>query len=162
MKKLLIIPIALIFGCQPAAPPCECGITGQDKISIRDQEQEYVRGVFESDLSRVEAVLADDIVAMPPSTPEVVGKEAYREMLKSMPELMEYEFLEVEIEGGNNLAYAKGNYVMLFEIDGQEIGDEGSFLEVWQKSPEGTWLLKRNTWNSGIPMVTTDSTLMGN
>ncbi len=162
MKRLLILPIIIAFGCQPAAPPCDCGVTGQDKISIRDQEQEFVRGTFEKDLDRATAVLMDDIVAMPPNTPEVHGIPAYRAMLSEMPELLEFEYLEVEIEGGNNIAFAKGNYVMVFEIDGKEVGDEGSFLEIWKKDAEGTWKMHRDIWNSGFPMVTSDTTLAHN
>ena len=158
MNRLMIISALIIFGCQSAAPPCNCGITGEDIIAIRDQEQEFVRGTFEKDLDRATAVLMEDIVAMPPNTPEVHGIPAYRAMLSEMPELLEFEFLEVEIEGGNNIAFAKGNYVMLFEIDGNEIGDEGSFLEIWKKNEEGIWKMHRDIWNSGFPLVTSDTT----
>lgn len=160
MNRLLLISLSLVFACQPAAPPCECGITGQDKVLIRDQEQAFVRGVFEGDLSRVEAVLSEDIVAMPPNSPEVHGKEAYMNMIREIPDLLEYEFLEVEIDGGNDIAMAKGNYVMLYEIDGKEIGDEGSFVEIWKKDDQGIWKMHRDIWNSGIPLVTADSTLL--
>ena len=162
MKKLLIIAVIFVFGCQPAAPPCECGITGQDKVSIRDQEQEYVRGVFEKDLDRATAILSDDIVAMPPNSPEIHGIGAYRQMISEIPELLEFEFLEVEIEGGNDIAFAKGNYVMVMEVDGKEIGDEGSFVEIWKKDDEGVWKMHREIWNSGTPLVTADTTIIGN
>ena len=132
----------------------------EDIVSIRDQEQEFVRGVFEKDLDRATAILSDDIVAMPPNFPEVHGVDAYRAMLAEMPELLEFEFLEVEIEGGNNIAFAKGNYVMVMEVDGEEIGDEGSFVEVWKKDEQGSWKMHRDIWNSGLPLVTADSTLL--
>ncbi|MEQ9424806.1 MAG: DUF4440 domain-containing protein [Cyclobacteriaceae bacterium] len=162
MKKLAFIPFILVFACQPAAPPCECGITGDDIVAIREQEQNFVQAVFAADQNKIAAVVADNIVAMPPNSPEIHGKNDYVVAMSSIGTILEFEFLEVEIEGGKDMAYAKGNYVMDFEMDGVEIGDEGSFVEIWKKEEDGIWRLYRDIWNSGTPLVTNDSTLLDN
>lgn len=160
MKKLSFIPFILLIACQPPPPPCECGITGNDKVQIRDQEQAFIRGVFEGNQNLLGTVLDDRVIAMPPNVAEVNGRNNYVSYLSDLPTVLEFEFLEVEIEGDANHAFAKGNYVMTVEVDGAEQSDEGSFLEIWKKNEEGIWLLYRDIWNSGMPLVTTDTTLI--
>ncbi|MDA0196699.1 MAG: nuclear transport factor 2 family protein [Bacteroidetes bacterium] len=133
MKKLTFIPFILMIACQPAPPPCECGITGNDKVQIRDQEQAFVKAIFEADQNLLATIFDDQIVAMPPNEGEIHGRNAYVTYLSKMPSVLEFEFLEVEIEGGDDHAFAKGNYVMTLEVEGAEISDEGSFVEIWKK-----------------------------
>jgi len=159
MKNLAFLPLILLFACQPPAPPCDCGMTGNDKVQIRDQEQAFVKAVFEGDQNLLSTVLDDHVIAMPPNEGELNGRNKYVSYLSDLPPVLEFEFLEVEIEGDADHAFAKGNYVMTMEVDGVEQSDEGSFIEIWKKNAEGSWLLYRDIWNSGMPLITSDTTL---
>jgi ketosteroid isomerase-like protein len=34
---------------------------------------------------------------------------------------------------------------------GKPLVDRGSYMQVWQRQPDGRWLFSREVWNSSVP-----------
>ena len=63
-------------------------------------------------------------------------------------------FSEDQIDGADGVAYVRGRYAITLRPVGAPapISDEGDFLEVWRRGPDGAWSLAEAMWNSRLPM----------
>ena len=131
-----------------AAGVCVACRTGAAKLSdadvaaIRSATRRYV----EMDEARNPAMLqliADDALYMPPGIAPLRGHAAIEELFKAHP----WEHLSenlAEIDGRGDLAFARGTWSVTFK----GVPLNGSYIEVWQKRPDGSWQIIRKVWNT--------------
>jgi len=57
------------------------------------------------------------------------------------------------VEGCGSLAVRWGTYVWTSAAEGaaQPVTDNGKFVELWKRQPDGTWLMTLDIWNSDMP-----------
>jgi ketosteroid isomerase-like protein len=55
-----------------------------------------------------------------------------------------------EVEGYGDVAYVIGRYAMTLEPEGasEPVDDEGKYIEIRRKQPDGGWLMSRDIFNS--------------
>jgi ketosteroid isomerase-like protein len=102
------------------------------------------------------ALLADDVVIMPPNEPVLKGKAAVRTWYEKLVGQMRTSSLsitgrEVMIGGDYATEVAGFEWTLVPVAGGKPLVDRGSYMQVWQRQPDGRWLFSREVWNSSVP-----------
>ena len=60
----------------------------------------------------------------------------------------------VEYFNSGNIAFHEGTYSLNIKDDkGNIIGsDNGKYLVIWEKQSDGEWLMKKDIWNTSLPL----------
>ena len=56
-----------------------------------------------------------------------------------------------EIGGNGNLAYTWGRFTLSFESEGTVYSNEGNYMRIFRKEPDGVWKISHQTWNDPVP-----------
>ena len=102
------------------------------------------------------ALMADDVVIMPPNEPVLKGKAAVRTWYNHFLTQLRTSSLtvtdrEVLIGGDWATELAAFQWVLVPVAGGPPITDRGSYVQVWHREPDGRWLFSRELWNSTTP-----------
>lgn len=127
-----------------------------DEATLRRLDDEWSRSVASRDVEKVIAYYADDAVVMPPNIPTLTGKDAIRNLWRSMLESPLFsggwKATKVEVAQSGDLAYLSGNYEFKEQdAGGNAITDKGKYLVVWKKQSDGNWKCVANMFNSDLP-----------
>lgn len=102
------------------------------------------------------ALMADDVVLMPPNEPVLKGKEAVRvwyDQLLTQLRTSDLRITDREVLiGGEWATELAGFQWSLVPVGGgPATTDRGSYVQVWRREPDGRWLFARELWNSTSP-----------
>jgi ketosteroid isomerase-like protein len=138
---------------------CHTGVGGHlsepDKDKIRGVVEEATR-ILLPPVSDLDAYLnlyyADDARLLPPNHATVTGREAISGRLRSTGTIQEFKLTILALEGRNDLAYVHGAYQMTVTPPGaaEPVGDEGKYVEIWRKQPNGSWKVVLDIFNSDL------------
>ena len=153
MKKfigILLPGLILLTGCQA---PAGNTFTDADKAAIAEDVEAFATRMLEGQWSDVAASYSEDIVFMPPNQDNLNGRAAVEAWLETFPSISAMEFVDYEIAGSGDMAYVTGHFTMTFSLDGEtNISDSGTFLEVYERQEDGSWLVTRGMFNSSLPL----------
>jgi ketosteroid isomerase-like protein len=141
--RTFILAIALTAASTTVA--CRSGVaklSDADVASIRTATRRYVE-MDEARNKDLLQLIADDAVYMPPGIAPLEGRKAIEELFKAHP----WEHLSenlAEVDGRGDLAFTRGRWSIT--LKGAPVA--GSYIEVWQKQPDGTWQIVRKVWNT--------------
>jgi ketosteroid isomerase-like protein len=104
------------------------------------------------------ALMADDVVLMPPNEPVLRGKTAVRAWYDQLLTQLRTSSLtitdrEVLIGGEWATELAAFEWTLVPVAGGPAVIDRGSYVQVWHREPDGRWLFSRELWNSTAPPV---------
>jgi uncharacterized protein (TIGR02246 family) len=99
------------------------------------------------------ALMADDVVIMPPNEPVLRGKAAVRTWYEQFVKQMRTSSLtvsdrEVLFGGDYAIEVATFEWTLAAVAGGPPVVDRGSYIQVWRHEPDGRWLFLREVWNS--------------
>jgi len=143
MKKscVVLVSVALLGACGPAEN------TG---TTFSSRSGEWQAAMNSGDADAIAALYAEDARVMPPNMPATIGRSAVREAFGAMIDAgMSVELRSIATESSGDLAYNVGTYRQRVN---DEVTDEGKFIEVWRRGPDGDWLMINDIWNSDRPM----------
>ena len=116
-----------------------------DKQAIREAVDKWLAASKTGDLSIMLNLVADDVLFIVPGK-EPFGKDAFaaanREQMKGMEMDPHIDIKEVEVAG--DLAWTRSFLTVTFTRDGQATKHSGHILTIWQKQPDGHWVIKRD------------------
>jgi uncharacterized protein (TIGR02246 family) len=136
--------------CAPAPPP---GLTAADRTAINAAEQASVKAVNSNDWEAWTGRFTSDGVFMPPNGSAVQGHDQILAWAKSFPPAKGFAIDMPEIEGTATMAYGRGTYKLTIAPPGaSDIQDSGKFMEIWVKQADGAWKVKRDIFNSDVPL----------
>ncbi len=99
-----------------------------------------------------------DPVRYPPNSPPLVGKAAADGFNHASPKFSTFDAKLTSLVGNGDLAVATGTFSVGAAAGRDSRGqatpafrDEGTFMEVLQKQPDGSWKTSRDIWNSRLP-----------
>jgi ketosteroid isomerase-like protein len=103
------------------------------------------------------ALLADDVIIMPPNEPVLKGKAAVRTWYEAFVKQMHTSSLTITdrelLIGGDYATEVAGfEWTLVPAAGGAPIVDRGSYMQVWHRQPDGHWLFSREVWNSSVPL----------
>lgn len=146
MKRLLaIVPLGIalvIASCNQAPPP------GNPKI-IEDLSTAWNEALNNGDIETLTMVYTSDARIMPPNGTTVRGAEGVRATFGAMMDAgLTGETVIEEITLQGNIAYKIGSYKVM---NGDDVVDNGKFIETWLKGEDGKWRISNDIWNSDRP-----------
>ena len=102
------------------------------------------------------ALLADDVILMPPNEPVLKGKAAVRTWYEQFVGQMRTASLnvtdrEVLVGGDYATEVAAFEWTLVPVAGGPQVVDRGSYIQVWHRQPDGRWLFSHELWNSTAP-----------
>ncbi|HEX8942507.1 MAG TPA: nuclear transport factor 2 family protein [Gemmatimonadaceae bacterium] len=103
------------------------------------------------------ALMADDVVIMPPNEPVLNGKAAVRSWYEQFVKQMRTSSLtitnrEVLIGGDYATEVARFEWRLLPVAGGPPMVDRGSYMQVWHRGSDARWAFSREVWNSTTPL----------
>jgi uncharacterized protein (TIGR02246 family) len=128
-----------------------------DAKTIRDTEAAMMKAASTRDLDAFVAFYTDDASILSPNAPIFTGKQPIKDGLKPMLADPQFSLVlvptRVEVAKSGDLAFTQGPYKMSFsDVRGNKFEDEGKYLTVWRKLPDGTWKIIEDTMNSDLPL----------
>jgi ketosteroid isomerase-like protein len=104
------------------------------------------------------ALMAEDVTLMPPNEPVLKGKGAVRTWYQGLVSQLRTVSLtvqdrEVRIGGEWVTEVASFEWTLAPVASGAEMTERGTYVQVWQREPDGRFLLTREVWNSSTPPV---------
>ncbi len=148
MRPALFCVMVLLSACTQAPDAAK---------AIREVEAAWVKTAATRDLDAFVKYYADDASMLTPNAPIFTGKQAIKDELKPM--LSDPSFsvtftpTRIEVSKSGDMAFTQGSYQMTFsDIRGNKFEDEGKYLRVWRKLPDGTWKAVQETMNSNLPL----------
>ncbi len=154
MRLAVFCLIVLLSSCaKPPAPDTR----EADAKTIKDTEAAWVKAAATKDVEAFAAFYADDAALLMPNAPLFSGKQPIKDALKPMMSDPNFSisFLanKVEVSKSGDLAYTQGPYKMTFsDIRGNKFDDDGKYLTVWRKLPDGTWKAIEDTFMTDLPL----------
>lgn len=151
----------LLAGCRSAdsrpggteAPPAE--LTVADLAAIRAADSTFAAAANAGDVDGLTGVYARDASLLPPNLPPQKGRTAIRAFWGGFLNAysVKFEIASDTIEGRGDLAYNMGQYrftAVPKERSNPGVADEGKFLEVLKKQPDGSWKYLVDMYSSNL------------
>ena len=149
----LFLAIAL-GACAQGVPPAT-SFTAEDSVAI-DSVWAGVMAIINGSQdyeALVEMGYAPDAVELAPNRPAVQGREAIAKYLGSFPHITSFTTTTIDLTGSGDLAYQYGTYHMVMEGPEGSMTDDGKFIELWKRQPNGSWKVVYDLFNSDVPLT---------
>jgi ketosteroid isomerase-like protein len=150
--RRMILPLMLLVAvaCQPAA----VGLSDDDVAAINDFIAAYNQAAVDGDWDAWSQLWTDDVVYMLPNAPAVEGRTSLREMASEFPPHKDLSVTADEIDGRADLAFVRGRFSLTWpaEADAEPFADEGKFLMILRKTPDGIWQAAIECYNSDLSL----------
>jgi len=115
-----------------------------DKQAIRESVNTWLAASKTGDLSTLLDLLADDVLFIVPGK-EPFGKEAFATAQEQMKDVQMDATIDIkEIEVVGPWAWMRSFLTVSFTRDGKAAKHSGHILNIWQKNPDGRWVIKRD------------------
>ncbi len=103
------------------------------------------------------ALMAEDVVIMPPNEAVLRGKAAVRAWYEQFVTQLRTSSLtitnrEVLIGGDWATEVAGFEWALVPVAGGAPVMDRGSYIQVWHREPDGRWRFSREVWNATSPV----------
>ncbi len=156
--RLTLLPLLLIAGCTPTEPVEEATSREADVEAIDQLRQEYSIAYNAGDAAALAGLYTDDAVLLPPNDATLTGKEAIQSMYEVTFDQFtgEHSTTSQEIEVAGDWAFGQGTFrLKLAPKDGSEpVEEEGKYIVICQRQPDGSWKIARLIWNNDPPLGT--------
>jgi len=140
-----VVVAALIAACQtPAAD-----LTEQDRAALEQVIEDVTSTLLAGDHETWVGLFAEDAVIYSPNAPAVKGREVLRSWVATFPPIQDLAFLEVEIWGQGDYAYAMSDY--RFSVEGSPL-DTGKQLWVFHRAEGSSWEIMVLSYSSDLPV----------
>ena len=126
-------------------------LTPDDLAAINTTTDQFTALVVAGDFDGACQLYTPEAVVMPPHHPVCNGRAAARQWLGSLPKVTRFEAEIQHIDGRADLAYARGVYAATFQTPDGPVDDEGKFVEIRRRQPDGSWLIEADIFNSDQP-----------
>ncbi len=130
-------------------------INEADPIAANYQNQ--IDAIKTGDIPVLLSDLADDVVYMPPAEMTLTGKKQIEDWWRDYFEyftIQDFETTEriIDVVGDCAVERVLFSLKLIPNKGGTPIYDDGRFLTVWRRQPDGTWKIWQRIWNSLKPI----------
>lgn len=160
--RLLAVMVISITACGPGSPRpagrdegAIAALSASDSAGIATTDSAFQVAVNSGDAAAVAAVYAGDASLLPPNLPVQRGRNAIRAFWAGLLDAytVKFEISPDMIEGRADLAYNMGRYRFTAVPKAKSatgIADEGKFVDILKKQPDGTWKYVVDIYNSNL------------
>jgi ketosteroid isomerase-like protein len=140
-----------------ATPPSASASDAADLAAIAAFNVQYLKAINAGDISALSALTDDDHIAIVPGRPPLVGKAANiaanGNLYQQFNIAENWTPVETVIDG--NLAYQRGSFTVAATakagISARPVGGTGTFLRIYRRQPDGSWIMTRDMFNTEQP-----------
>ncbi len=153
LAMLTIATAAVSCGPKPQSTP---DTRAADEAAIRNADIAWSRTAETRDLEALVSYYTDDAIVLPPNMPVAVGKQAARDLNRSILATpgfsLKWQPEKVEAARSGDIGYARGTYVLTVNgPSGAPVTDKGKYVEIWKKQADGGWKVAVEAFNSDLP-----------
>ncbi len=131
--------------------PSSGALSPEDISAIKSVNEVFGGFVVSQDFESLVQLYTEDVTFMPPNGPPVRGREELLAWFRAFPRATQMDITVDSIDGEGGLAYVLGSYVMTIAPEGADpIQDQGKFIEIRKKQPDGSWPLAADIFNSNL------------
>ncbi|MEO8089489.1 MAG: SgcJ/EcaC family oxidoreductase [Gemmatimonadales bacterium] len=156
----------LLFGLSSACRPKDKGmmdasaataLSPADVARIRTVDSAFAAAANAGDAEAVAAVYAPDGAVLAPNLPPQQGPAAIKAFWGGFFDAytVRFEVASDTIEGRGDLAYNRGHYrftAVPKAKSGPGVADEGKFIEILRKQPDGSWKYLLDMYSSNLAL----------
>ncbi|MGD8441010.1 MAG: DUF4440 domain-containing protein [Holophagae bacterium] len=103
------------------------------------------------DVVTLAGLWSEDGAMLPPNGAAVIGRDAiyeyWKRLLAASTTRLELDNVETVVQG--DLAYKAGRFELI-DSETDAAVDQGKYVQIWKRSPQGYWELHRDIWNSSL------------
>ena len=127
----------------------------QDPIfALRQAFHSAARG---GEIDTLVSMADDDVVIMPPNDTTIYGRDEWRAWWEEYYQYFQITAIsetEREVTINADCAVERSGYMAAVApvSGGSRIRDDGRFLAIWKRQPDGSWKIWRMMWNSIKPV----------
>ena len=153
-------PIAVLLGlalaaCQPQGGGSEA-TAAYDAPDFSTMNEAYDAAVNAGDAEAMGMLYAEDAVSMPPNAPSLVGRAAIvadaAEDFAGMEANLTSQYEGHHLMGDMVVEWGSYSFGATVGETGMEIQDDGKYVAIYQRQPDGSWQIVRDIWNSNSPI----------
>ncbi len=120
------------------------------KAAINSATTEWSKDIAAKDIDKCVAMYEDDAVLFAPNAPAVIGKDAIRAAWKQLlaaPKIqITFPATTIDVARSADLAVQRGAFqAVTTDAKGKSSTENGRFVIVWQKQPDGSWKVLADT-----------------
>jgi len=155
------IVAATVMACPPLLAVAHSDSASADVESIRQISVAIDSAYAAGDAAAMAALVTEDVIWMPPEEPTITGRPAvekrYTEMfgeLRSRFKNIAHSLEVQEVRVCGDWAMSRGHYrleMTLLAVP-RTIVVTGKNTHIYQRQPDGHWLIARNIWNFDAPL----------
>ena len=149
LRIVVVISLAAVGACSQGSREVD---TATDEAAIAQVREREVTALNGSQPDSQLAVLTEDAVMMPPDQPEVRGREALRSWAQGMMDRFtvsgRYTGADVVVAGDWAFERYTGMMTLTPRAGGTPIVNRVKGIHVYQRQPDGTWLIARDVLNN--------------
>jgi uncharacterized protein (TIGR02246 family) len=154
MSMVLLVGIAACHGSGNEADP-PAALSARDSAGIVAADSAFQAAMKAGNAAQAAAVYATDASLLPPNLPLRRGRTAIQAFWGGLLEAytVQFESGSDVIEGRGDVAYNMGHYrftALPKEKNSPGIADEGKFVEILKKQPDGSWKYIVDIYNSNL------------
>jgi uncharacterized protein (TIGR02246 family) len=157
---LTVLALA-VSACGPGSPgsagkvDVPAALSASDSAGIAAADSAFQAAANSGDAAAVAAVYAVDASLLPPNSPVQRGRNAIRTFWAGFLDAytVKFELAQDMMEGRGDLAYSMGHFRLTAVPKAKSapgIADEGKFVEILKKQPDGTWKYVVDIYNSNL------------
>ena len=146
--------VVALAGCAVSVTPSRPSKEA-DIAAINEYNAKSLKGLNTGDYEAVNALVAEDYVVMIPNRPPTIGKERIaagnKTFMQQFRNIETWTPEETVVDG--DLAFQRGVYDLTFVPlkGGESRRVYGSYLHIYQRKPNGRWMLTRAATTSFPP-----------
>ena len=151
MRRMILPLMLFAVACEPAAVEQQATTTGPDVEAVTALLDQYIAAINAGDMEGALALIADDMMAIPPDGPPTVGMAALRTDLEGFfrDYTMQSHATPDEVLVAGDLAFVRASYSDTVTPKGEGEPTEGSgvWLILLRKQSDGSWRMWRDMWS---------------
>jgi len=155
----LALAVSLGSACRPAPGDSGAPLAAADLAAIRATDSAFTTAMGAGDAAGVAALYLPDARLLPPNAPRIEGREAIQRFWGGFVDAYQLKITVTsdEVEGRGDLAYARGRFTLDATpkaAGAAPLHDEGKFLVVLRRQPDGSWRYVVDMYSSDLPAPT--------
>lgn len=164
MRAIALLGGAALLSACAASPPATNSaadrISSADSSSIVAVSTRLAAAGRATNWDAWSAEYVAEPTRLAPNLPPLVGKTAIDEFNKAAPKFTSFDAVVTWIDGRGDMAVTTGNYNFTAPAGKDAAGkatpainEDGKFMQVLMKQPDGSWKITRDIWNSNLPVT---------
>src|SRR3989441_2684595 len=148
-----LIPITMLAAALACRPAPSAGLSDADRTALRAAADTFAQRVRRADWPAAAKLYAETAALMPPAQHAVTGQANIEAWMKAFPPISAFDVKVVSVDGGGDIAYIAGIYIMtIAPPGGKPMVDTGKYLTVSRRQPDGSWPIVADIFNSDLAL----------